>query len=447
MKNSAQRVLVLGAGESGHAAAMALRAEGHPVTILDETEISVDRLSGFRGAGVEVVSRADDIPDGSWHLGIVSPGFPSNHPWLLQLAAEDVPVLSELEFGWSRCNSPTISVTGSNGKSTLVRMICHILTFHGVRAIEAGNCGPPLSQVSMVDADWFVVEASSFQLEQARSFRSEIGILLNLQPNHLDRHGDMETYLDIKAKIFASALESDLCLLPSAHLEKFRRLTGRAARWESFGSDQDAIWKCDEGHVWHSERRVARIPDARFHDPVMGHTLAAAVAAVGSAGIEATQAMAALPSFQFLPHRMETVGVWEGVTFINDSKSTSLSATSAALARCGKPVRLIAGGISKESELTILSERLAEKAEFAFVMGRDGRRLADAWRGSVPVTVHDSLEEAFHAAVLDAGPGDTVLLSPGCTSFDQFESYSDRGRHFRKLIDTWRRGNALAGKE
>jgi UDP-N-acetylmuramoylalanine--D-glutamate ligase len=447
MMKSPRKVLVLGAGESGQAAAICLRKEGRLVTILDEGVVPPDRLSELRDSGINVVTGAESIPSGPWHLGIVSPGFPPGHPWLLRLDAEGVPVWSELELGWSRSASRMISVTGSNGKSTLVRLINHILTFHGIRAIEAGNCGPPLCRVSDERVDWIVVEASSFQLERVRAFRSEVGILLNFQPNHLDRHGDMEAYLDIKSRIFAAALETDLCLVPAPLLEELRRRVGRSARWESFGTDRGARWNCSECHVWDSGKCVARIPDSRFDNPIMGHTVAAAVAAVGAAGVGASSAVDALPTFQFLPHRMETVGIWEGVTFINDSKSTSLSATAAALDRCGKPVRLIAGGISKESELTILSDRLAEKAEFAFVIGRDGRRLADAWRGFVPVTVHDSLEEAFAAAVQDACPGDTVLLSPGCTSFDQFESYSARGRHFRKLIDTWRRGNALAGKE
>jgi UDP-N-acetylmuramoylalanine--D-glutamate ligase len=447
MMKPPQKILVLGAGESGRAAAECLRKEGRLVTILDEREIPGDRLAEMRDAGIEVVSEAERIPGGPWDLGIVSPGFPSDHPWLLWLAAESVPVWSELELGWTRRPSRMISVTGSNGKSTLVRLIRHILTFHGIRAIEAGNCGPPLSRVSNEPVDWVVVEASSFQLEHVRAYRAEVGILLNLQPNHLDRHHDLETYLDIKSKMFAAALETDLCLVPAPLLDEFRRRSRRSARWESFGSDGDAKWECKGGHISHSGCRAARISDPRFDNPILGHTLAAAAGAVNQAGIGAQDVVAALPSFQFLPHRMETIGVWEGVTFINDSKATSLSATAAALDRCRKPVRLIAGGISKESELTILSDRLAEKADFAFLIGRDGRRLADAWRGSVPVAVHDTLEEAFHAAIQDAVPGDTVLLSPGCASFDQFESYAARGRHFRKLIDTLKRGNALAGKE
>ena len=447
MKQSTEQVLVLGAGESGCAAAVCLREEGGDVTVLDEGAVDPAREAELRDWGIGVVSGASSIPCRRWVRSIVSPGFPVDHPWLCHLERENVPVVSELELGWTLRKSKMISVTGSNGKSTLVRLIRHILTCHGVRAIEGGNCGPPLCRVAGEDVDWLVVEVSSFQLEHVAAFRSEISVLLNLQPNHLDRHGTMETYLDTKARIFAAAAETDLGIVPTPLLDEICRRVEFPGRWETFGTDLGADCSYLDGFICRKGRRVVFVADGRFRNRIMGHTLAAAVAVAADLGIEPVDVVGSLPEFTFLPHRMETVGVWEGVTFINDSKSTTLSSTAAALERCSGPVRLIAGGISKEKTLSFLAERLEEKAKAAFVMGRDAERLASAWRGSVPVTVTDTLEEAFAGAVREARPGDTVLLSPGCASFDQFESYAARGRHFRKLIDGWARETAPAGKE
>lgn len=438
-ETSYRRVIVLGAGESGRAAAGLLLGEGSAVTVVDASaESSFPGLSGLQDQGVRVLLGVEELPAGPFDLAIVSPGIPSDHPWVRILPSRGTPVWSEIELGWTRRRAPILAVTGSNGKTTLAMMIHHILNRRGVKAVLAGNCRPALCAAVHEDADWLITEVSSFQLEHVHRFRAEIGILLNLQPNHMDRHHTMDAYLSTKANLYSRVGHEDLCLVNSTDISAVRHHSGRAARWQSFGLDRSASWYFDRGEIMHNRAWKASVTDPNLSNEIMGLTLCAALAAVDELGIHPEEAISALTDFEMPPHRMETLGTWNGITFINDSKATTLSAVAAALARCEQPVRLIAGGISKETELAIISQPLEAKATSACVIGRDAPRLASAWGNTLPVTVYSTLENAFSAAVEEAKPGEIVLLSPGCTSFDQFTGYDQRGCRFRELVDDWR---------
>jgi len=284
------------------------------------------------------------------------------------------------------------------------------------------------------DLDWLVLEVSSFQLETAQHFRVDIGILLNLVPNHLNRHGDMATYAALKARLFARAGTDDICLVHEPWLERIRALAGGAGRWFSFGSGERADYRYEKGRVWHEGRLSADVSGTYFGNEVLGQNAAAVVAALACGGVGPPCAEQAARHFIPLPHRMQPVATINGVAFVNDSKATTLAAMAAALQMTTGRVRLIAGGIVKEKDLFFVKEVLAQKAACVYLIGQASKEMTSAWSDVVPCVECGTLNEAVHKARSDARTGETVLLSPACASFDQFRNFEERGERFMRLV-------------
>ena len=373
---------------------------------------------------------------------IASPGFALSHPWMEAVRSAGVPLLSELELGWSRHPGRTVAVTGSNGKSTAVKWIRDMLRLAGRRAEIGGNYGIPACEVVMENPglDWLVLEVSSFQLETVRDFQPEVAVLLNVLPNHLDRHGSMDAYRRIKERIFGSA-PGGACIVPFDLVPELEAERG----WITFGASPEADYFFKNGQIFQGLDAVADLSGTLFDSPILGSCTGAAGLAVARAcGVPFSAAEEAARRFKPLPHRLERVGELNGVAYVDDSKATNLSALAAALGACAPGVHLIAGGVPKESDFTFIEEILAERAASIYLIGQVSRAMYQAWNGVCRCVECGTLETAFETARNAAKPGETVLLSPGCASFDQFKGFEERGARFAALFRGLARGSAGA---
>ncbi len=380
--------LVLGNGRSGQAAAELLRREGAAVTVLDG---------------------ADAWPaSGAWDLCVTSPGIALDHPWQRAARAAGVHVVSELQLGarrWRARGGRMLAVTGSKGKSSVVKLVADALLLAGTPAVPCGNYGTPLCAVICDGTDprrtWAVVEVSSFQLETttlpADAFVA--AALLNLQEDHLDRHGSAAVYHGLK-----------------------RRLLGMA-RVRIDGSGGAPLPAAD----------ARLLAGSYFDNPVLRANGLCAVALLRAAGLDDARIAAGFAAFTPLPHRMQTVLERAGVTWVDDSKATSLAALAAGVGMCAGPVRLIAGGLPKGDDPKSVIPRLRSGAKKVYLIGRCAQQFADAWQDAVPCELCGTLDRAVESARRDARSGETVLLSPGAASFDQFNGYGERGDTFVAL--------------
>lgn len=429
--------LVLGAGVSGEAAAHLLLARGGRVLVVDGGDASsrcavAERL---RAAGGEIVFGDGALPQERFDICVTSPGFALDHPWIVECRQRGIQIISELELGGYYWPGRMLAVTGSKGKSSLVKLCADTLNGVGVTASPAGNYGIPLCQLVLEKPElaWAVVEVSSFQMEHTRAFMPDIAILLNLQADHLDRHADMAEYKALKLKLFSAMHLGTLALLPAGFPDDGAMPEG--VHVQRFGTEAG-------GADWtYADHRVAGGGDhvgmrgSWFDNEVLGSAAAAGTAALHRIGLDRKQIENGLLGFRPLPHRVQEIGVSaRGVRFVDDSKATSLAATAAALQMIGKPVRLIAGGLLKENDLESIKELLTQTAKKVYCIGQCAGQMFQAWSESVPCEVCGTLECAVASSVRESQAGETVLLSPGTASFDQFKSYQERGNRFAGLV-------------
>ena len=439
-----QTALVLGLASSGEAAARLLLAEGTRVVVVDHADSAmlVQRAADLRALGAEVCL-GNAPPSGDFEVAIVSPGIAVASEMVQAIMARGIPVVSELELGWSRCACRVLAISGSNGKSTLVKLCAAALNQAGQSAAIAGNYGPPISAVvresrsnnRQRSLDWLVLEVSSFQLETVQNFRPDVGVLLNVMPNHLDRHGDFQTYRQLKSRLFARMTPADTGVTDQNILPEIRSLAGAPNRWISVGINPQADFFYQAGAINNLQGlSKVELRGTLFDNAVMGLTAASATAALSACGIPGCHLATAARSFQALPHRMQTVGTVRGVSFVDDSKATNLAAMLAALTMTAGPIRLIAGGLSKCEAYEPARELLAEKVATVYLIGQAAEVMAAAWRDAAPCVMSSTLAQAVARAWRDARPGDTILLSPACASFDQFGSFEERGVSFRRAV-------------
>lgn len=430
--------LVLGLGSSGEAAARLLRARGVRVTVLDAAAGAAQeaRAASLEAGGVVVRLGPGGLPAEAYGLCVVSPGIRSDDPWVLAARAGGVPVWGEIELGWRLCRSRVLAVTGSNGKSTLVKLCRDALRTAGLTAEIAGNYGPPLCAIAGIASppDWLVVEVSSFQLETVEAFCPDVGILLNFNPNHLDRHGSLAVYGQMKARLFARMGAAQTAVLPADVPAWIGESVPAACGRRTFGGQPGADAVYADGAVIIRGRGPFDLVDTAFGNEVMGITAAACMAALDSLGLDPACVAEGARSFERLPHRMETVTKIRGVEFVDDSKATNLAALSAGLSMARGPVRLIAGGLLKEHDLEPAKKRLVNRARGVYIIGKSAQEMASAWQDVVPCCICRDLNEAVHRAWKEASTGEVVLLSPGCASFDQFRSFEDRGDQFKSIV-------------
>jgi len=409
-----RRVLVVGLARSGRAAAEALVAHGARVVGFDRAqELDVGRL---RELGVELhVGREEERLLMGTYVVVKSPGVPSETPLVSGAHRRGIPVWSEIELGARLLANPIVGVTGTNGKTTTSELLGAVFRA-GRRPVEvAGNVGRPLtSLVGAVGPDaWIVCELSSFQLEDVHTLRPRIGVLLNLEPDHLDRHGAFEVYAAAKLRMFERQRHGDTAVLPRG----FGEVPGAARRVE---------------FAWNDDLPA----EPRIPGPHNRENAAAATAAARAAGIEDAAIAEALRTFEGVPHRIESVRELGGVRYVNDSKATNVAATLRALASFAD-VRLhvILGGRGKREPYAPLAAAF-RAGDRAYLIGEAAPEIAAALEAArVPYEDAGDLETALARAAATAAPGDVVLLSPACASFDQFTDFEDRGDAFRRLVE------------
>ncbi|HEX7255085.1 MAG TPA: UDP-N-acetylmuramoyl-L-alanine--D-glutamate ligase [Gaiellaceae bacterium] len=401
------RYLVLGLARSGRAAALALARRGERVVAADRSpEADRGRLAET-GVEIHLGTEETSLLEGVDVL-IKSPGVPSEAPLVTAARERGIPVWSEVELGSRLLSSPILGVTGTNGKTTTSALLGVMLG-----APVAGNIGRALTEYDGSEGNgWIVCELSSFQLEDIHEFRPRIAVLLNLEPDHLDRHGTFEAYRDAKLRIFENQETGDVAIVPRG----FGAIPGRARRVE-FSAD-DAL------------PAEPRIPGAHNRE-----NAAAAVAAAREAGAGEEQIAEALREFPGVPHRLEEVAEIRGVRFVNDSKATNAAAARRAVASFDGPLHVILGGLGKNESYADLAADLRARGARAYLIGAAAGELAEA------IEDHDlsgDLATAVRSAAAAAKPGEIVLLSPACASYDQFTDFEQRGDEFRRLVEALR---------
>ena len=415
-------VLIAGMGLSGKACAQYFHQQGQPFHTFDDRKTAgeVEEALGFSG----FTHHVSPPPLGQFHKVIVSPGIAAQHPVVTAAHKAGVPVHAEIELAASVAKGRIIAVTGSNGKSTTASLIHHMLASNGLSAILCGNIGVPFISVAKRGSQSiFVVEASSFQLEHIHRFRAHTGILLNLSPDHLDRHGSLEAYAAAKLRIFENQREDDRALF---HPEFLGRVPGLGQKIPVPGPDfstQNSQWCLgDKGSVATDQLSLIGRHNRR------NALFAAAAAALE--GLESPAIAAAFASFKGLEHRMEAVGEWEGRLWINDSKATNTHATQAAVNAMEQPYVLILGGCDKGERFN-LNLSPAPRAIVAY--GETAALVLEDLADHDPIHVHDFSAACRRAHQL-AQPGDAVLLAPACASFDQFPNFMARGHRFKEIF-------------
>jgi UDP-N-acetylmuramoylalanine--D-glutamate ligase len=432
--------LVVGLARSGMAAALALRTRGEEVIGVDSGEPDAGRL---RDAGVEVhlQTPGGDLVDRARTL-VKSPGVAAGAPAVIAARERGLTVIGELELAWRLIPNAFIAVTGTNGKTTTTELIGHIHREAGLAHAVAGNVGTAAASLAgEVASDAVVIaEASSFQLEDTEAFSPEAALLLNLAEDHLDRHGTLAAYRTAKLEAFARQAPGDVAVLPADALRGGRRatLTGEVvevpgeAELVAFGPGGD-VDEHDGALQWRGERLIAS-EELALRGPHNVENAMAAAAVCLARGVEADAVRAGLRTFPGVPHRLEEVAARDGVLYVNDSKATNVASTLVALRSFEAPIHLIAGGRGKGSGFEALRQPVAERCAAVYLVGEASDALDAALGGAgVPVSRAGDLERAVAEARAAAKPGEVVLLSPACTSYDQYPDFEARGEHFRRL--------------
>lgn len=445
-------VCVLGLGDSGEAAARycagLLGSECDSVTVVETSDAQrvVERAERLRAQGVRVLLGTESVT-GCFDLCIASPGVPPHSALMTSARAGCSEIISELEFAFRRSDCAWVAVTGTNGKTTTTSLVTHLLNEGGVSARAAGNIGvPAITAVAEGCAgEVLVAEVSSFQLALTSEFHPRVAVLLNVTPDHLDWHGSLEAYAKDKAKVFANLGIEDRAIVdiddpgsrPWADVLEARGVpVARVSRSEcaASGATVDAgrlVIRMDgtPSELCLPEELKVRGP----HN--VSNALAAALAA-HAMGVGAADIARGLMSFEPIEHRLEPVGTACGFEWFNDSKATNPDAVFKAVEAFGeRPFVILLGGRNKGNDFRPLARRVAGSARAAVLFGESGEELSRAFEGSgIPVEVASGLQAAVSLAARFARPGDAVVLSPACASFDEFANYEERGRAFKRMV-------------
>ncbi len=445
-----KRLVILGGGESGVGAAILGKTKGMDVflsdsgtipgryrAVLDEEGIPYEE----GGHSMERILAADEV--------VKSPGIPPSAPVVREIVSRGIPVISEIELAGRYTDARMVCITGSNGKTTTTLLTYHILEEAGIDVGLAGNVGQSLAlQVARDDHEVYVIELSSFQLENMYDFHADIAVILNITPDHLDRYDyEMQNYINAKFRILNNLTSADAFIYWKDDPVISRQLEQVATEASLFpfaevGEEGTAAWVDEQGEM------CVETPSGNFRMPRADlslnglHNLYNSMAAAISASlldIDNEDIRKALGNFEGVEHRLEPAGTVNGVRYINDSKATNVNSTWYALESMPRDTILILGGKDKGNDYSEILPLVTEKVKAVICMGKDNSKLLDFFTGKVPA-IHDthSIEDAVAVASRISCEGDTVLLSPCCASFDLFKSYEDRGRQFKEQVEKLR---------
>ncbi len=408
-----------------------LWARGEPVICVDSGDPA--EAAGLREAGMEVWTGVDGLVELARARAVVkSPGVPPAATVVARAVAQGIPVCGELELGWRLLDRPFVGVTGTNGKTTVVELLGAIWRAAGRDVALAGNVGTPVTALPAdLPADTTVVcEASSYQLHDAVAFAPEVGLILNLTPDHLAWHGTLEAYRAAKLRLFEHQTAEQAAVGPRELLAD----AGGEARRVVVGREPGDDLALRDGALWWQGEQLLALDAIRLPGAHNARNAAGAAAAALAAGIDPEPVAEALRRFAGVEHRLEEVRTLDGVTWVNDSKSTNIASTTVALDTFKARVHLILGGQAKDQDFTTLRGAICARAVAVYLIGEDAGRIADDLDGTVPLYVSEDLEAAVRAARGTARAGEIVLLSPASASFDQFADYEERGRAFKTLV-------------
>ncbi len=435
MTVAGKQIAVLGAGESGVAAARLAKAHGAEVTVYDTGDAA--RLEPARerlaAEGISLVAgEAALSPEPGTDLAVVSPGIDLKWPIAKNFSDSGVKVIAEIEFAFLFCDAPVIAITGTNGKTTTTELVARILNHAGQSTVPTGNYGRAFSDVIRASEkhDAYTLEVSSFQLEGIRTFRPAISVWMNFAPDHMDRYETVDDYRDAKLRIFENQQEGDAAVVNTADPPK-----GTPETTLTFSAFEEGgnFTYCD-GIISFNGTAVLDFKSTRLRGRHNVENLMAAMGVAHLRGISFESVAEAVREYTPPPHRCELVDTIGGCAFINDSKATNLHALESSLRGQEESVVLIAGGKDKGLDFGEIVQVVADKVTHVVAIGQMAGHIREAWGAAVPCEMAATLDEAVVSAARAANPGQTVLFSPGTSSFDMFANYGERGAAFREAV-------------
>ncbi|MEK7748172.1 MAG: UDP-N-acetylmuramoyl-L-alanine--D-glutamate ligase [Nitrospirota bacterium] len=446
-----KKVTVFGLGKSGEAVAALIASQGGEVLVVDDEQKDPPKSLTTLKSDIPVRFRLGDFEESDFlsaELVVVSPGVPLSRLPLEALSTAAIPVIGEMELASRFVVAPIIAITGTNGKSTTTTLVADILKESGFRVFLGGNIGTPLSLAAFHPFDYIVLEVSSFQLETITTFRPKIAALLNVTEDHLDRHDTMENYRKLKERIFENQKRVDYAVLnadsfppiplfPSSYPNTCKSIPAWFSRKGDALMPRQGVTLVKDmivSSITGREEAVIAVKAIRLSGT---HNLENVIAAItisllAGASLESIQKV--VSEFSGLPHRMEFVREVKGVRYINDSKGTNVGSVLKSLEGMNAPVILIAGGLDKGSDFTLLREIIFKKVKRLILMGDAVEKMLVAFKGHSAVDKVHSMQEAVLLASASGAKGEAVLLSPGCASFDMFKNYAHRGDVFKKAV-------------
>jgi len=447
MELKGKKVLVVGLGKSGLAAALFLRQRGAHVTVSDMRSAAAlaKEIPALLEHGIMVESGGHGLLTfRRQDLIVVSPGVPLDTPELVQVKAFGLRIIGELELAAQFLKGKILAITGSNGKTTTTALTGEIMSVAGIETQVGGNIGVPVVDLIPQSSDdsWSVLEVSSFQLESTEQFHPQIAVILNITPDHLDRHGTFENYALTKERIFKAQTKADALVLNAENARAAAAAARASARVYMFSIEEpvaQGAWVEDGAIVFRAStdgviERIVPLTGVPLKGAHNIENVLAAVCASRLAGAPPEAIARAIEGFQAVEHRLEFVATDNGVEYYNDSKATNVDAAAKAIAAFEGCIHLILGGKDKNSNYADLSDLLRKRVKAVYTIGSAAAKIESQIRGMVPLVSCETLDKAVAAARKAAHPGDVVLLSPACSSFDQFENYEHRGQVFKELV-------------
>jgi UDP-N-acetylmuramoylalanine--D-glutamate ligase len=434
-------VLIVGLARTGAACARFLVHHGAKVSVSDlRSAIDLqEAIAALKGLPIDYLLAGEER---SWleevDLVLPSPGVPAANPLLQEAGKRGIEILSEIELAYRFLPCPMVAVTGTNGKSTTTTLVGEMLKANGTQAFVGGNIGAPLIGFVGGDWEWGVVEISSFQLEWIKEFRPRVAVLLNLSEDHLDRYPDLAAYGRAKERILENQTAGDIAVLNRDDALVWTMRQGKAARIISFGFSEvdEGVWAKSDEIIWRYAASEERFPlrAVKIQGVHNVENMMAAVTVAKALDVPARIIQQTLEGFPGLEHRLEFVREKAGVYYYNDSKGTNVGAVVKSLASFSQPIILLAGGVDKGGDYRPLCDGVQKRVKRLVLFGAAKELIAKALGALTETVFVDDLEAAVRDAHQHARPGDVVLLSPGCSSFDMFRDYAERGRVFKSLV-------------
>ncbi len=440
MNFKSKNCLVIGLGKSGLSAALLLKELGACVYVSDNSKIDdlAANISILHNNGIDQIEAGKHTKSFLNHCEIVilSPGIPMNNVLITAAKDMNIPIISEIELGYLKCKAPIIAITGTNGKTTTANLSANLLKNVGYNTFLCGNIGKPFCEIALKAEknDYVVLEVSSFQLLTSNKLKPKVSMILNIDQDHLDYHTDFREYYMAKAKIYENQDETDFCILRKEDYNDYYNNMKIRAQLTTVSQQVLADIYLRDQDIIKNGLEFAKYSEINIINIKAAENFLFLAALAKNLNITDEILFKTISDFKGLEHRIEKVGEYNGVLYIDDSKATNVSATRQALKTISEPVILLAGGLDKKTDFKTLSLDFFENVKLIVLVGQARDKLQEALKGIRPLIVAESFRDAVVYAKSQAVSGDVVLLSPMCASFDEFSSYKERGETFKNIV-------------